>query len=293
MTAEGFAEVLSVLRSALARNLSPYEIGQLYKDGVAVSPSTIYRWVERGYGGMANIELERKVGFRPRRQVEPQRATRHGKERSYEAFCALDQDEQDGCCEMDTVMGLKTDTKCLLTLYLRPAHFQLVVLLEKKRINEVVRVFDMIEAMSRILFTALFSVILTDNGCEFEDPEALERSAISGMPSRCRVFYCDPRQSQQKGRCEKNHSELRQLLPKGRSSLDPLTQADIADINCKLNSTPRKSLLGRSPIESLVDAYGCRATEFMDAFSIDCLEPDDIDLNPLNTLGDDPDGIPF
>jgi IS30 family transposase len=203
MTKQEFAGVLAVLRSALARNLSPYEIGQLYKNDVPVSPSTIYRWVQRGYGGMANIELERKVGFSPRKEHRPHRITRHGKDRSFEAFSALDEDDRDGCCEMDTVMGLKTDTRCLLTFYLRPAHFQLVVLLEEKTIDEVVRVFDMLESMSRILFTALFSVILTDNGTEFEDPEALERSAIPGMPKRCQVFYCDPRQSQQKGRCEK------------------------------------------------------------------------------------------
>lgn len=31
-----------------------------------LSPSTIYRWVAAGYDGMTNMELRRKVGYRPR-----------------------------------------------------------------------------------------------------------------------------------------------------------------------------------------------------------------------------------
>jgi IS30 family transposase len=188
---------------------------------------------------------------------------------------------------MDTVIGKKTDTKCLLTLYIRQAHFQLYVLLDAKTIDEVVKVFDMLENTSRHLFSALFSIILTDNGCEFEDPARLEKSVHAGFSKRCQVFYCDPRQSQQKGRCEKNHSELRQLLPKGKTTMDNLTVADIADINCKINSAPRKSLCGLSPIEMLCRAYGERATEFLDLFSIDWMDADDIDLNPIDTTNKD------
>ena len=281
---ERFIEIMAVVRPALARKLSPYEIATLYASELGISPSTLYRWVERGYGGMANILLERKVGFAPRKQHREHKITRHGKKRSYEAFLALSQDEQDACCEMDTVMGKKTDTKCLLTLYLRPAHFQLYVLLEEKTLAEVVRFFDMAESNSRHLFAALFSVLLTDNGSEFEDPALIERSYIKGLPNRCRVFYCDPRASHQKSRCEKNHSELRQMLPKKRTSMDNLTQADIAHINSTINSTPRKSLLGLSPIEMLIQAWGQRAIEFLDLYSIGHLEPDDIDLNALETI---------
>lgn len=292
MAAEDFERALGVIRPALARNLSPYEIATLYASTIKVSPSTLYRWVERGYGGCANIDLERKVGFRPRKQHKPHRITHHGKERSYEAFLALSQDERDGCCEMDTVLGKKTDTKCLLTLYLRPCHFQLYVLLEEKTADEVVRVFDAIESASKILFRSLFSVILTDNGSEFKDPAALERSVIEGFEPRCKVFYCDPRASQQKGRCEKNHSELRQILPKKQVSMDALTQGDLAAVNANINSTPRRSLLGLSPMEMLLRIWGERATEFLDLFSIDVLEPDDINLSPIDTSGTGED-LPF
>ena len=289
MDATRFEEVLSVIRPALARNLSPYEIATLYSADIKVSSSTLYRWVERGYGGMANIDLERKVGFRPRKVHAPRKITHHGYERSFEAFLALDQDERDGCLEMDTVLGKRSDTKCLLTLYLRSCHFQLYILLKEKTSKEVAAAFDAIESADKTLFDSLFKVILTDNGPEFEDPAALERSVTAGSAPRCRVFYCDPRASQQKGRCEKNHSELRQMLPKMQTTMDALTQGDLALINANINSTPRRSLLGLSPLEMLVRVWGEQAMGFLDLFSIAIPKPDDIDLCPIDTSGIDED----
>lgn len=55
-----------------------------------------------------------------------------------------------------------------------------------------------------------------------------------------RLFYCDPRQSQQKGACEKNHVEIRKLLPKGAGvRFDRLTAADCALLMSQVNSEPR------------------------------------------------------
>jgi IS30 family transposase len=153
---------------------------------------------------MKNIDLERKVGFAPRNQHKETRITRHGKQRSYDTFCALAQDEQDGCCEMDCVIGKKTDKKCILTLYLRPCHFQLFILLEEHTLAAVKSALDMLEEVcGKHLYKKLFSVILTDNEHEFSDPKLLEASVITALPKRSSIYYCDPRQSQQKGRCEK------------------------------------------------------------------------------------------
>jgi IS30 family transposase len=291
MTREAFERVLSIVRPALARKLSPYEIATLYADQLKVSASTLYRWIEHGYGDMANIELQRKVGFAPRRQHTVSRCTSHGKERSYEAFSALPQDEQDGCCEMDTVIGKKTDSTCILTLYLRPAHFQLYLLLEEHSLAEVKRALDALEEVcGRHLFKDLFSLLLTDNGTEFSDPVLLETSVIPVMGRRSRIYYCDPRQSQQKGRCEKAHSELRQKLPKG-TSFDSLDVRKLADVCEAVNSTPRKSLCGLTPIGMLYKAYGAKVGLLLDHLGIGQLEADDIDLSPTDMCSDE--DLPF
>ena len=83
------------------------------------------------------------------------------------------------------------------------------------------------------------SWILTDRGSEFSDPLAIERSCLEPGKRRCRVFYCDPLAPGQKGACERNHSELRRILPKGRSDFDAPTCADLAVAASHVNSYPR------------------------------------------------------
>ena len=75
---------------------------------------------------------------------------------------------------------------------------------------------DELEKAAPKAFSRLFPLVLTDNGAEFADSGGIERSALDPAARRCSVYYCDARQSQQKGGCERNHVELRKLLPKGR-----------------------------------------------------------------------------
>ena len=60
----------------------------------------------------------------------------------------------------------------------------------------------------------VFGAVLTDNGSEFADEGAIA-ALLGEREGETRLFYCDPRQSQQKGACERNHVEIRKLLPKG------------------------------------------------------------------------------
>ena len=81
--------------------------------------------------------------------------------------------------------------------------------------------------------------MLTDNGSEFADEGAIA-ALLGERDGETRLFYCDPRQSQQKGACEKNHVEIRKLLPKGAGiRFDRLTAADCALLMSQVNSEPR------------------------------------------------------
>ena len=81
-------------------------------------------------------------------------------------------------------------------------------------------------------------------------PLAIERSCLEPGKRRCRVFYCDPLAPGQKGACERNHSELRRILPKGRSDFDAPTCADLAVAASHVNSYPRAALGGRCPVDA-------------------------------------------
>ena len=274
-----FEYVMGLIRSDVARGLSPQQIALARAGEVGASPSTIYRWIERGYAGMSSLELRRKCGYKPRRRSSPPRRTAHGEERSFAAFMELPGERRAAACEMDTVVGLASDRRCLLTLYLRAFKFQLALLMPDKTAASAQSALDMLEKAAPQAFGRLFSLVLTDNGVEFSDCDGIERSALDPSARRCSVYYCDVRQSQQKGGCERNHVELRKLLPKRRGiSFDDLGGRDCAVLMSQLNSEPRPSLGGMCAIDMLLAALGDDGRELLDALGIEKVPYGELDM---------------
>lgn len=270
MDREHFELAIALIRSDLARGLSPQQIAEARAEQVGVSKSTVYRWIEEGYGGMANADLRRKVGYKPRDRKRARKSTHHGPGRSHEAFLALPEDVRARACEMDTVVGRPTDSQCLLTLMSRACRVQLPLLMEGKTKAATVAKLDEVErAIGLEGFRRLLDPLLTDNGGEFEDAEGIERSCTVPGERRCRVYYCDPMQSQQKPSCERNHVEMRKMLPKGRGiSFDDLDEADARFVGSNVNSEPRPSLMGLSPLAMLRAADPALADAIADRLGI-------------------------
>ena len=88
----------------------------------------------------------------------------------------------------------------------------------------------------------MFRAVLTDNGAELSD-EAAIAALLGEGPGETRLFYCAPGRSDQKGACERNHVEIRKLLPKGRGlRFDRLVPADLSLAMSHVNSEPRGAL---------------------------------------------------
>jgi IS30 family transposase len=104
-----------------------------------------------------------------------------------------------------------------------------------------------------ILFGDVFPVLLTDNGGEFSDVFAFENSGAGIRETR--LFFCDPMQSCQKPRVEKNHTMFRDIVPKGKS-FDLFTQDTVNLIFSHVNSVKRLSLQGKTPFEVFSFLYG-------------------------------------
>ena len=279
-TEAGAAAKLDAIRDGLRRGLSPEQIAATRPD-LGLSASTIYRWVGEGYAGMTNMELRRKVGYRPRRKSAPDGAGRHSARRSHAAFEALPGDERAGAWEMDTVVGRASDSARLLTLYHRPTGFQLAVPVPDGACASVLAGLGLVrDALGEEGMRRVFRLVLTDNGAEFADEGGIARM-LGELPGETRLFYCDPRRADQKGGCEKNHVEIRKLLPKGRGvSFDRLTRADAALVMSQVNSEPRGRLAWKSPSEMLLAALGEDARALLDAFGIEMLAPGELDLTP-------------
>ena len=248
---------------------------------VDLSPSTIYRWVSAGYDGMTNMELRRKVGYRPRKRAAGRAATRHSARRSHAAFLALGEDACAAAWEMDTVEGAREDSACLLTLLHRPSRLQLALPLEEKTAG---RVADALEGVRAILgadgMGRVFRAVLTDNGAEFSDEGAIA-ALIGEGPGETRLFYCDPGRSDQKGACERNHVEIRKLLPKGAGiRFDRLAPADLALAMSHVNSEPRGALGFATPARAFRAMLGEDAAALLDAYGVGDVPLGDLDLTP-------------
>ena len=85
--------------------------------------------------------------------------------------------------------------------------------------------------------------ITHDNGGEFARHETV--TAEIGT----RAFFCDPHSPWQRGSIENANGRLRRELPR-KTSLRDHNDDDIEDVIWNLNSTPRKCLDYRTPIES-------------------------------------------
>lgn len=192
------AEALAHIRDGLRRGLSPEQLSARNGGPVDLSPSTIYRWVSAGYDGMTNMELRRKVGYRPRKRAAGRAATRHSARRSHAAFLALGEDACAAAWEMDTVEGAREDSACLLTLLHRPSRLQLALPLAEKTAGRVAAALgDIREVLGADGMGRVFRAVLTDNGTEFSDERAIADLVGEG-PGETRLFYCDPRRSDQK-----------------------------------------------------------------------------------------------
>lgn len=280
------AEVaLAHIKDGLSRGLSPYEISVLYEDVVGVHRSTIYRWVDAGYGGLTNLELERKVGFKPRDKKAPRKTTSHSPKRSHDEFEKLPAEAKASRTELDCVIGRSKDEQAVMTLYNLPCHVQLGLLLEGHDCANVKAELARVKsAMPKRMRARWMRTVLTDNGEEFSDEDGIgallgERIADGGL--EVHLYYCDPGQSQQKAGCEKNHTEIRQLLEKGMFSFDELNRADMAVLMSHVNSNPRESLGGKTPIQMLRFVYGDEdAQALLDAFGIREVGRDELMLKP-------------
>lgn len=218
------------------------------KDKIPCSKRTLYRYIDQGYLATRNIDLRRKVSYKPRKS-RPKKSTHpaYRKNRDYAQFLIYAGYHPDlSIVEMDTVIG-RIGGKSLLTLLFRESDLLLIFLLPSNTQSAVLTVFEHLEeALGIGLFQACFPIILTDNGVEFQNPDILENTA-SGRP-RCRIFYCDPMASWQKGRIEKAHEFIRYVLPKG-SSFDDLSQDDVDLLMNHINCTCRDVLEQSCPFD--------------------------------------------
>lgn len=253
LNSKTFWDMDKVISDGVKKGQHIYHI--LKTHNLDVSSSTVYRHIRKGYLSIAPIDLARAVKFKERRKSKLPSIPKEAKKgRSYEDFqnyLALNQ--LDSWLEMDTVLG-RMGGKVLLTFNLSFCNFIFARLLNNKTALEVTKhLYDIKNTLHQADkdFFQLFPVILTDNGGEFARVDDIEMD----VRGESKLFFCDPNRSDQKGRIEKNHTLIRDILPKG-TSFDNLTQEDINLVCSHVNSVKRAALNGKSAYELFAFTYG-------------------------------------
>ena len=253
---DDIARINGIISPLVRNGQSLHQVYLEHVDDLMCSEKTLYNYVDAQLFDIRNIDLPRKVKYRPRYkqpEFKVDRGCRIG--RNYSDFQKFLEDNPEATIvQMDTVIG-RVGGKCLLTIHFVETSLMLAFLRDANTSGSVIRIINVLdEVLGSEAFNKLFPAILTDNGSEFSNPKEIEYRA-SYPYRRTSVFYCDPSSPYQKGSCEVNHELIRRILPKG-SSFDDLTQKDIFLMMNHINSYKRKKLNNRSPYDAFSFYYG-------------------------------------
>lgn len=244
---------------------------------INVDERTIRYWLENGYMSAKSHNLPKKVRFKVKKNYKS-RVTKTSniiENRTYSDFKKYKKENPHlMISQMDTVVGLLTDKQRVLTIHFPSIHFQFGILLPLNSDRIVVdSLMDLRRRISNQKWKDIFSIILCDNGFEFNNLPDLEFDLTTGE-LLSKVFYTDPYRSNQKAECERNHEYFRMILPK-HNSFNSLTQDKVNLMFSHINCTYRPSLPGVRPYDLALQLFG---KEFLDIIGIKEIKPDDIKL---------------
>lgn len=264
-------------------------VNQVFANHTDILPftkTTFYTYVNNGIINLTNLDLPRKVKYKKRNKKNSKEYKRELSiliNRTYEDYIIRLDEEKDkklNIWQLDTVIGLQTDNKCLLTFLMVETNFMLIRLLDKKEVYNVDEEFTKIKnALSSELYKNTIDIILTDNGIEFYDPIHLEHDLDTGE-KLCSVYYCHPNSPDEKPEIEKNHEYIRYVLPK-KTSFEHLTKEDIKLLEDNINNIPRDILGGKTPYELTKEKF----PELIKRIGSNYIQPDDVTLNKKYIIG--------
>jgi IS30 family transposase len=255
LSKEEFWESDTIIATGIKKGQRLYHI--MESNDIAFSKSSAYRHLHRGYLSVSKLDFPRVVKFKTRKQHRSDsvsKATREG--RTYADFLFfIDERGIKSWVEMDTIVG-RIGGKVIMTFDFTRDNFMFGLLLDDKTAAEAtLKVRTLKETLQGggVRFGDVLPLLLTDNGGEFANVAAFT-NGLDGAPETD-LFFCDPYQSSQKPKVEKNHTLFRDIVPKGES-FDHFTQEKVNLIFSHVNSIKRKSLNGKTPYEMFSFVYG-------------------------------------
>lgn len=277
LTEKELKQLNSVMSPLLKNGQSIHHILTNNPDKILRCEKTIYTYVDNGLFDGRNVDMPRKVRFRPRKkksvELKVDKACRVG--RTYEDYIKFREEHPElPVVELDSVEGIKGGA-VLLTIHFVLQKFQMAYKRKANDSQSVIDIFNSLYALlGKELYMRLFPILLADNGTEFSNPEALEFGPDGKR--RSWVFYCNPSAPNEKGACENNHEFIRRVIPKGKD-IGKYSQEQINLMMNHINSYSRPELGNKPPYAMLAFHYGRRPLKKL---GFERIQPNDIILKP-------------
>ena len=211
---------------------------------------TVYNAIASGDLGIARDKLpyartkrkQRRAGQRMAYRTDPGRSI----EKRPEAAAGR---KEYGHFEIDTVVApakAKTLACLLVMLETMTRHVRIAKMPDRTQ-KSVARALGRIERETDA-FDGMRS-LTSDNGSEFWDADAIERSAKRNGANRCTLYYAHAYSAYERGANENANRLIRRFIPKG-ADIGRYTAARVKEIEDTINNMPRAILGGLSANEA-------------------------------------------
>ena len=207
-----------------------------------VCTKTLYNYIDLGLLAVINADLPMKL----RRNTKQSKVKKHKKtlgKSIAERPSDIDNREEFGHWEIDTVVGEKSNSDCvLLTIVERKTRNAIIHKIASKTAEAVTEALNNIRNIYGSKFSKVFKTITCDNGSEFANLSVLEADTDTN------VYFTHPYSSFEKGTNERHNGLIRRFIPKGKRISD-YNLHDIAAIEEWMNTLPRRILNYKTPEE--------------------------------------------
>ncbi len=227
-----------------------FEMQATFPKTLCLSAQTIYNYIEkRVFSSCTSKDLI--YGHYKRSKLGPKRRlasnNRLGKSIELRAE-RINARAEFGHWEMDLVLGKRKKSACMLVLSERKSRLELIRKIPNKSQEAVRCELDKLERqLGCKQFKQQFKSITVDNGSEFLNFEALEKSIFTKR-KRCTIYYAHPFASCERGTNENLNRMIRRFIPKSYD-INRVSKKQIRQIQDWMNLYPRKLLGFQSPLQ--------------------------------------------
>lgn len=268
-------ELAHILKPLLDQGQSIYQIKSSHPE-IKQSIHTLYNYIEDGVfneDGIDNFSLKEQVNRKKfNKKYKKRKEKSNYKGHTYKDYLNFKTNNpHTPTTEMDTVMN-SLSGPYIQTFYFEESGLMIGFLHKEKTSESMSSKLDYLEEiLGYSIYRELFSLILTDRGTEFEIMNLFEFNGKT-KELRTNIFYCDAYTSSQKPHVENTHNYIRDIIP-NEIDISYLTQQDLNLMFSHINSTPRKSLKGKTPYEVFCFMYSIednpnRGKEILDKLNI-------------------------